>query len=177
MSGAVREQTQSITGLSIRVLDQGTTIVIELDGELDLSARHILLQTISDAFAGRPACVQLDLHQLTFIDSTGVHAAQEARRLAVQTGVALALVPAAPSVQRVFELAGMGRELPFVMSGTTPPSAHGSGSSEVEALPVVNPELQQDVDRRLVGDVLGDDLGVESVRHVDDRSDDQLVGG
>jgi anti-sigma B factor antagonist len=118
MSGAVGEQTQFRAEQSFRVTEWGTTRVIDLEGELDLSARQVLLQTIADAFAGRPDCVQLDLHRLTFIDSTGVHVAQEARRLAAETGVALILVPAAPSVQRIFELAGTGIELPFVMSRT-----------------------------------------------------------
>jgi anti-anti-sigma factor len=118
MSGAVGEQTRSLAGLSFSVTEQGTTTVIDLEGELDLSARHVLLQTITDVFAGRPDCVQLDFRRLTFIDSTGVHVAQEARRLAARTGVALVLVPAAPPVQRIFELAGTGTELPFVMSRT-----------------------------------------------------------
>jgi hypothetical protein len=47
----------------------------------------------------------------------------------------------------------------------------------MKALAVVNPEPGEDVDRRLVGDVFGDDLGVEPVRDVDDGSDDELVGG
>jgi anti-sigma B factor antagonist len=116
MSDAVCDEMLTLPGLSLRVVKQGPKTAIELDGELDLSARQVLLRTIAETFAGRPERVLLDFGRLTFIDSTGVHVAQEANRLAAETGTALTLVPAAPAVQRIFELAEIGRDLPFVMT-------------------------------------------------------------
>jgi anti-anti-sigma factor len=63
--------------LTIVVCDKGTTTTIELHRECDLAGLPSVRQAISRAFEAVPACIVLDLSQLGFIDSTGLHATIE----------------------------------------------------------------------------------------------------
>ena len=80
-------------------------------GELDLATgdaleRELLLAERTDA-----PVIEVDLAGLTFIDSAGVHVLT---RAADRAGSRLRLLPGPPVVQRVFVLAGLDADLPFV---------------------------------------------------------------
>ena len=53
--------------------EQGATSTIELHGELDLAEKAATTDAIAQALDRHPACLVLDLSQLSFIDSCGVH--------------------------------------------------------------------------------------------------------
>jgi anti-anti-sigma factor len=98
---------------SARLIDQGPGITVALEGELDLHAGDDVRRMIVDAFSREPERVILDLSRLTFMDSTGVHAAVGADTLARATEIPLLLIPGSRAVQRIFEFAELGNVLPF----------------------------------------------------------------
>jgi anti-anti-sigma factor len=55
----------------------------------------------------------LDLSGTTFLDSTGLHLILEEYAAARADGAQLALVAGPPEVQRIFDLTGLGAQLPF----------------------------------------------------------------
>ena len=88
-------------------LDSNNGVVrVALSGELDLASAPILEEAldavVSDGFAG----VMVDLRELTFIDSSGLHALLRARTGADTSGKGLILVGAPDAAQRLFELTG-----------------------------------------------------------------------
>jgi anti-anti-sigma factor len=61
----------------------------------------------------RPERVVLDLSQLTFMDSTGIHAAVELRQLAAHHNAQLEIIQASRAVQQLFALCHLTDVLPF----------------------------------------------------------------
>jgi anti-anti-sigma factor len=102
--------------LEIAVRHQGTTTTIALRGEWDVAEQHAARQAIQSALAGCPECLVLDLSQLTFIDSTGIHVAIELAKRSIQQNVRLVIVPGPPAVQRPFEILRLSDALPFLPS-------------------------------------------------------------
>jgi anti-anti-sigma factor len=83
------------------------------NGELDIASRGELDLALTAAEAGGVGDVVLDLRGVSFMDSTGVHAAVEADRRCRAVGKSLRVVPGSERVQRVFRLTGTDALLPF----------------------------------------------------------------
>jgi anti-sigma B factor antagonist len=79
---------------------------IALSGELDMSTVPILEEHLVQAEADGVAAIVIDMVELTFMESLGVHAFVAARKRADASGRQLLLVGAKPTVRRVFELTG-----------------------------------------------------------------------
>jgi anti-anti-sigma factor len=77
---------------------------IALSGELDLAAVPIVNEQLSRFEQAGVDEIMLDLRDLTFVDSMGLHAFLEARERADSNGHRLTLVGASPSARRLFEL-------------------------------------------------------------------------
>jgi anti-anti-sigma factor len=99
--------------LRIDVRHVGTTTTIRLTGEWDLAAREATSQAINRELDRRPEAVVLDLSQLSFIDSSGIHVLLDLNRCAQQMNVRLLIVPGPSAVQRIFELCALADRLPF----------------------------------------------------------------
>jgi anti-sigma B factor antagonist len=78
---------------------------VHLAGELDIATAPQLEQTLRESEI-QARLVVLDLRDLTFIDSCGVHAIVNASIRARQGGRRLALLRGPESVDRLFRLAG-----------------------------------------------------------------------
>lgn len=87
------------------------TRLVKLVGEFDLAARQIA----DDVFAGADGAkkIVLDLSDLEFIDSLGIHFVVTAHEQAKREGRTLTIVRGGPQVTRVFELVGLDDVLPF----------------------------------------------------------------
>ncbi len=98
------------------VQDQGTTRTISLAEEVDLAAVPALKAAVQAAFslAGCETLV-IDLSAVTFIETTGITALCQAHRQSAEDDIRLVLIPAAPGVQRTFELCGSSDLLPFAV--------------------------------------------------------------
>lgn len=93
--------------------EQGATSTIELHGEWDLAQQSAITDAIAQALDRRPACLVLDLSQLSFIDSSGIHAVISTRKRCAAQATHLVIVPGPRAVQRVFEICGLIDVLPF----------------------------------------------------------------
>lgn len=101
-------------GLKIIVRQHGTTTAIQLHGEWDLAGLPSICRAISKVMESAPECVVLDLSQLEFIDSSGLHATTELTEHAAAQNTRLLIVPGSAPVQRLFEITGLLDRLPFV---------------------------------------------------------------
>ena len=82
-------------------------------GELDLDTVHEVEERLLDLQQNGFREVVLDLRNLTFLDSSGVHVIVAADRLARRDGTHFALIAGPSAVQRVFEIAGIEELLNF----------------------------------------------------------------
>ena len=78
---------------------------VHLTGELDVETTPQLEQTLSDP-ESQARLVVLDLRELAFMDSSGVHAIVNASARARQRGRRLVVLRGPPEVDRVFRLTG-----------------------------------------------------------------------
>lgn len=100
--------------LQLKVLHDGTKSTILLIGECDLASHEALRAGLRDVFAARPHQIVLDLSDLSFIDSTGIHGIIELHTRARLEGIQLAICPGSRQVQRIFDLSGLTAQLPFL---------------------------------------------------------------
>lgn len=101
-------------GLSWTTHPQGPGVTrMTLSGELDIGSAPRLCDTLAEAARGSVAGI-LDLSQLTFMDSSGLHAILSARGRLAEADCRLVLLRGARQVQRMFELTGVDGVLEFV---------------------------------------------------------------
>ena len=80
---------------------------IALSGGLDLATAPILSDRLAPFEGNGVSTIVLDLHDLTFIDSTALHAFLEARNRAMSNGQRLLVRGASPTAQRHIEIVGL----------------------------------------------------------------------
>ena len=119
--------------LSVEVDCRNGVASIALRGELDLGTVQILEIALAPIETDGFSAIVLDLRELGFIDSSGLHAVFRAAQRAEASGKRLILMGARPSARRVFELTGtehllndqaaMGVLRRFTEGPATPPAA------------------------------------------------------
>ncbi len=92
----------------------GDVAVVAVAGELDLATAHILQEHISAAEALAPSLLVLDLHELTFMDSTGLRIVLATDAAARRDGRRLVIVRGPDLVHRVFLIALLDKRLELV---------------------------------------------------------------
>jgi anti-sigma B factor antagonist len=97
----------------------GRDPVVRLTGEIDLHTRHVLLEALHEV--DRDAPVIIDLTDVTFMDSAGIHVLLDTRRRAPVT-----IRGARPFLRRLFELSGL-QELFLFDDGPTDRAAGTTG--------------------------------------------------
>ena len=116
---SVPEWVHRPPGFSCVAYAEGVGVVrVTLTGELDMGTAPQLAHALA-GIADPTALVILDLSELTFMDSCGLHVILNARAALADAGRGLALVPGCHQVQRIFELTGTEHRLEFV-------STHGA---------------------------------------------------
>lgn len=100
----------------------GDIVVVMAYGEIDLSSVDALGAELRGLLAGYRRIV-LDLRQVVFVDSSGLHCLLDVDRESRAAGSEFELVPGGPQVQRLFELTRTTDRLRFVdpveLSGST----------------------------------------------------------
>lgn len=97
-------------------------VVIALSGELDLATAPVAEAELQRAETSQDVIV-LDLHWLTFIDSTGLRLMIGADRRARERGASFVILHAGPPVRRLLDLSGIAGHLDVI---------EGLGGAEVE---------------------------------------------
>lgn len=93
------------TYLTVSVRDKDHSVVIELDGELDLGSSPQLEQAIDYARRDRPELVVIDLAKLRFTDMAGLRVLMRAQDQTDRSGGRLVLANVPESIRRVLRLA------------------------------------------------------------------------
>lgn len=107
----------------------GLEALIEVRGELDLASVPAFEAAVLALEVSWRRRVVLDLGRLTFIDGAGLHAVLDLHRECLNASTALAIRPGPRNVQRVFELTGADRLVPFEVAA---PSRGRDRSDEKE---------------------------------------------
>ena len=89
----------------------GDVCRVKLTGEFDISGRELADEVLAKANGARK--VVLDLSELDFIDSMGIHFVVTAHQAAQAEGREFTIVRGGPEVDRIFKLVGLGDVLPF----------------------------------------------------------------
>jgi anti-sigma B factor antagonist len=96
-------------GLEARVAvrDRSRRCTVSLHGELDAMTAPPLLAMLCDLVDAGHACVDLDMHEVTFVDAAGLRTLQQVARTAESRGGRLSLWQTARHVDRLLALAGL----------------------------------------------------------------------
>jgi anti-anti-sigma factor len=100
--------------------------VLVLSGEFDCAVEMWVRAELE--LVAESSRLVIDLRELTFMDSTGVHLLLEARRACAASGRRLRIVPAPPHVQRALALCGVDDA--FERAEATVRPAHAAGRSD-----------------------------------------------
>jgi anti-sigma B factor antagonist len=103
------------SNIEIEVLERDDVVVVAVEGEVDLCAAPELEESLNRVAARRAASIVVDLDRVSFMDSAGVHVLLQFA-LARENGTRLALTRGSRQVQRLFEITGVERYLPFAPS-------------------------------------------------------------
>ena len=100
--------------LSVDITHEGRRCAITPAGDLDMSTVGSLEAVLLVAEAGAARQITIDLSQLTFMDSSGLHMLLKAAARAQENGIRLRFIRGPRRVQTVFELTNTERILTFV---------------------------------------------------------------
>lgn len=97
--------------MDIKIKRSGRTLMLELDGELDLSTAPVLRDAVEREIARCRTIrnIILEMKKVCFIDSSGVGVILGCYKRAAQLGGELALSEVTPQVLRILEISGMLR--------------------------------------------------------------------
>jgi anti-sigma B factor antagonist len=115
MAGTEREDRKVRDGmLTVQISGDEATRTLALVGELDMANAETLVAELEQAEAEGPETITVDMRELEFIDSTGIAVLVAAHRRANADGERLRFVRSqATVVQRVLDVTGLDKELPF----------------------------------------------------------------
>lgn len=89
---------------------QPGVLVVRLSGEIDIATTDFAAESIRAAIAPPARRVLIDVSAVTFCSSAGLGNLVEARQLAGQHGIDLALVGVGRPVDRPLTITGLGRD-------------------------------------------------------------------
>jgi anti-anti-sigma factor len=90
------------------------TIVVAAHGEIDIDSAGQLDRQVHELLERGFARIVLDLRNVTFLDSSGLHVILDASAASADAGVEFAIVQGPSSVQRVFEVTQTASALRFI---------------------------------------------------------------
>ncbi len=107
------QQLIEFGALSMSSERNGAVHTLRLSGELDLATTHRVEAELKRVEASGAQTIVIDLSDLSFINSTGVHLLVDAQARSRAQSNDLALLRGSAAVQRVLEICGVEAALPF----------------------------------------------------------------
>jgi anti-anti-sigma factor len=98
---------------SVELVRQATTLRLLLRGDIDLSARPELDQLLAEFDPSQVDRLVIDLREVTFFDSTGLHIAQRFDRWGRDNNVSVIFTRGIPAVMLTLRAAGLEHRLTF----------------------------------------------------------------
>jgi anti-sigma B factor antagonist len=90
--------------LRVEARHEGAGAIITVDGELDHSTAKRFVACILEVLDTKPRSITIDLHGVTYTDSSGLSALLRARNLALVDQVAFRIKDPSPGLRRRLEL-------------------------------------------------------------------------
>jgi anti-anti-sigma factor len=109
--GPAASTTPRPPGLAVRTVVGDDRITLTLRGELDLSSRSELDHALAGLQLEHAHKLVLDLGDVSFMDSSGVHAVMTVKALCAEHRCELLLASRSAAVQRLLELTGVLAQL------------------------------------------------------------------
>ena len=169
--GAVSTRAAEMSDLepfAVEVQHRDRATIVQPRGELDMATAETLRATLDVAIAETlraaldgfetGARLVLDLHRLTFIDSTGLHLLVALDQRAHRDGFLLTLLAPAAPIDRAIQLCGLHQVLPFVPADDT---ADGPFRSTSDRAAARDPRGDRALDHAIVA---GAGLGRDAAR-------------
>lgn len=97
--------------LAVRTITGEDRCTLVLRGELDLASRAKLDKALAGLQFERMSKLELDLGEVSFMDSSGVHAVMTVKALCAEHGCELLVPSRSAAVQRLLELTGVFAQL------------------------------------------------------------------
>ena len=115
-------------GPEVRYVLDGDTARLTMRGELTDAARRPLVRILTDLLLSQPSLhrVEIDVRDVSFMNSAGMAVLVQAQRMTAPRGVELVLVDAPPEVIRPLQLSGLWHRFPVLQSA---PGDQGDGGS------------------------------------------------
>ena len=104
--------------LTVESHSHGTTQHVAVAGELDISSVEEVRRVTERALRGNPETLLLDLGELTFCDSSGIHLVIDTDRRASAEGVRFRVIAPQGSARRTFEICQVSDHVTFVTGET-----------------------------------------------------------
>lgn len=98
----------------------GGSVVVRLQGELDMATAPALSRALDTALDGRPSALRLDLSDLEFVDSTGIRVLITACRRAGGQACSFSLCAPRRPVLKALRLTGVDRLMVIETDATSP---------------------------------------------------------
>ncbi len=96
--------------MPVTLQSQNTTLVAALSGELDHHSIRSIREEIDTAISTQlPACLALDFHDVTFMDSSGIGLILGRCKLMGGLGGTTAILNPPPHIKRIMRLSGIDR--------------------------------------------------------------------
>ena len=97
----------------VELVRQGAAVLVALEGDIDLAARPELDQLLATLDPAHLDRVVIDLRDVTFLDSTGLHMAQRFDRWGRDNDVTVVFTRGIPAVMMALRAAGLADRLTF----------------------------------------------------------------
>ena len=107
------------TGFTVETQAVGRTVVLHLRGELDVATVQHVRRALAQPAARDASTIVLDLAELTFLDSTGIHLFLSAWRRTQTDRRSLVLRNPSPTVLKALRLTGVDQ---LLQVGDPPPN-------------------------------------------------------
>jgi anti-sigma B factor antagonist len=95
----------------LSVVPDRERVVVVAEGEIDMASAPALGAQLNELWSVGWTEIELDLHGVTFMDSSGIHLLLTASRAAQQSGNRLTIIDGSDAVRRVLSLTGMDEVL------------------------------------------------------------------
>jgi anti-anti-sigma factor len=104
--------------LRVVVVPDRTRVTVVLKGEVDLSTGDVVRAQLRELWESGWTEVVLDLREVTFMDTTGIHVLLDARDAATTAGSTFGVLTGTGPATRILELTGLDGLLPLADPGT-----------------------------------------------------------
>ena len=104
--------TQQPDDLAVEVRHLGTSVEIAISGELDIASSPAVRRQLADLLRNRPEIAVVDLRNVGFIDSSGIHALLASRTHAIAAGARFVVIRPTGPADRAFALSGLEELFP-----------------------------------------------------------------